>query len=202
MYDPGADVCVCVRVCARACVCVYVCVFVCVCVCMCVCLCVCVCVCVSQGPSWGSYVESRDALDRECDEPPERSMAKEDTISAKSSFSAFLRPPWLSVRRTLKQGGVTVAQSPARTTHATTPAITATVTPPASGFLRAFCEDRVLDGPASGKKGSKGKNQLDCIRDKGSGMAAMASTLSNSAEPTEPRQAQRVQPFLFHDLIL
>ena len=29
------------------------------------------------------------------------------------------------------------------------------------------CEDRVLDGPASGDKGSKGMNQLDCIRGKG-----------------------------------
>ena len=26
------------------------------------------------------------------------------------------------------------------------------------------CEDRVLDGPASGGKGSKGRNELDCIR--------------------------------------
>ena len=25
-------------------------------------------------------------------------------------------------------------------------------------------EDRVLDGPASGEKGSKGRNELDCIR--------------------------------------
>jgi len=37
-------------------------------------------------------VESRDALDRVGGEPPERSIPKEDTISAKSSFSAFLRP--------------------------------------------------------------------------------------------------------------
>jgi hypothetical protein len=29
------------------------------------------------------------------------------------------------------------------------------------------CEDRVLDGPASGEKGSNGSNWLDCIRDKG-----------------------------------
>jgi len=29
------------------------------------------------------------------------------------------------------------------------------------------CEDRVLDGPALGEKGSKGRNQLDCIRGKG-----------------------------------
>ena len=29
------------------------------------------------------------------------------------------------------------------------------------------CEDRVLDGPASGEKGSKGRNELDCIRGKG-----------------------------------
>ena len=28
------------------------------------------------------------------------------------------------------------------------------------------CEDWVLDGPASGGKGSKGRNQLDCIRGK------------------------------------
>ena len=28
------------------------------------------------------------------------------------------------------------------------------------------CEDRVLDGPASGGKGSKGGNWLDCIRGK------------------------------------
>ena len=29
------------------------------------------------------------------------------------------------------------------------------------------CEDRVLDGPASWEKGSKGRNWLDCIRGKG-----------------------------------
>ena len=29
------------------------------------------------------------------------------------------------------------------------------------------CEDRVRDGPASGKKGSKGRNYLDCIRGNG-----------------------------------
>ena len=29
------------------------------------------------------------------------------------------------------------------------------------------CEGRVLDGPASGGKGSKGRNELDCIRGKG-----------------------------------
>ena len=29
------------------------------------------------------------------------------------------------------------------------------------------CEDRVLGGPASGEKGSKGRNELDCIRGKG-----------------------------------
>ena len=29
------------------------------------------------------------------------------------------------------------------------------------------CDDRVLYGPASGGKGSKGRNWLDCIRDKG-----------------------------------
>ena len=28
------------------------------------------------------------------------------------------------------------------------------------------CEDRVQDGPASGGKGSKGRNYLDCIRGK------------------------------------
>jgi hypothetical protein len=28
------------------------------------------------------------------------------------------------------------------------------------------CEDRVRDGPASGEKGSKGRNYLDCIRGK------------------------------------
>jgi len=31
----------------------------------------------------------------------------------------------------------------------------------------AACADRVLDGPASGKKGSNGRNELDCIRGKG-----------------------------------
>ena len=29
------------------------------------------------------------------------------------------------------------------------------------------CEDRVLDGPASGVKGSKGTNSLNCIRGEG-----------------------------------
>ena len=29
-----------------------------------------------------------------------------------------------------------------------------------------ICEDRVLEGPASGGKGSKGRNWLDCIRGK------------------------------------
>ena len=30
-----------------------------------------------------------------------------------------------------------------------------------------LCEDRVRDGPASGEKGSKGRNYLDCIRGNG-----------------------------------
>ena len=30
-----------------------------------------------------------------------------------------------------------------------------------------LCEDRVLDGPASGEKVSKSMNQLDCTRGKG-----------------------------------
>ena len=35
-------------------------------------------------------------------------------------------------------------------------------------LLRAgACVDRVLDRPASGKKGSTGRNKLDCIRGKG-----------------------------------
>jgi len=29
-----------------------------------------------------------------------------------------------------------------------------------------LCEDRVLERPDSGEKGSKGKNELDCIRGK------------------------------------
>ena len=29
-----------------------------------------------------------------------------------------------------------------------------------------WCEDQVFDGPASGGKGSKGRNELDCIRGK------------------------------------
>ena len=33
---------------------------------------------------------------------------------------------------------------------------------PALSF-RVECEDRVRDGPASGGKGSKGRNSLDCI---------------------------------------
>jgi len=33
--------------------------------------------------------------------------------------------------------------------------------------LRPRCEDRVLDGPASEEKGSKGRKWLDCIRGKG-----------------------------------
>ena len=34
-------------------------------------------------------------------------------------------------------------------------------------MLKDPCEDRVLEGPASGKKGSKGRNDLGCIRGKG-----------------------------------
>ena len=33
--------------------------------------------------------------------------------------------------------------------------------------IRVSCKDRVLDGPASGEEGSKGRNWLDCIRGKG-----------------------------------
>ena len=36
-----------------------------------------------------------------------------------------------------------------------------------SGSFSTDCADRVLDGPASGGKGSKGMIQLDCIREKG-----------------------------------
>jgi len=35
----------------------------------------------------------------------------------------------------------------------------------------ANCEDWVLDGPASGEKGSKGRSWLDCIRGKGAWQA-------------------------------
>ena len=31
-------------------------------------------------------------------------------------------------------------------------------------ITRSACEDRVLDGPASGEKGSNGRSKLDCIR--------------------------------------
>ena len=33
--------------------------------------------------------------------------------------------------------------------------------------VTGVCEDRVRDGPASGGKGSKGRNYLDCIRGNG-----------------------------------
>ena len=39
--------------------------------------------------------------------------------------------------------------------------------PPTLQQIGGGCEDRVLDGPASGVKGSKGGNLLDCIRGKG-----------------------------------
>ena len=35
------------------------------------------------------------------------------------------------------------------------------------GLIKSNKEDRVLDGLASGGKGSKGRHQLDCIRGKG-----------------------------------
>ena len=39
------------------------------------------------------------------------------------------------------------------------------------GWRDERCEDRVLDRPASGNKGSKGRNELDCIRGKGGGLS-------------------------------
>ena len=37
----------------------------------------------------------------------------------------------------------------------------------AAGRVWAGCEDRVLDRPASGGRGSKDRNWLDCIRGRG-----------------------------------
>ena len=39
------------------------------------------------------------------------------------------------------------------------------------------CEDRILDGPVSGEKGSKGRSLLDCIRGKGETTCSTASDL-------------------------
>jgi len=43
-----------------------------------------------------------------------------------------------------------------------------------------LCEDRVLDGPASGGKGSKGRNELDCIRGKGVRSQSLCGAASHS----------------------
>ena len=61
--------------------------------------------------------------------------------------------------------------------------ITATMHPPSS-------EDRVLDGPASGGKGSKGRNELDCIRGKGHEAPYLPDgTLSVNPDRLEPLAA-------------
>ena len=40
----------------------------------------------------------------------------------------------------------------------------------------AICKDQVLDGPASGGKGSNGRNKLDCMRGKGEGVHLSPAT--------------------------
>ena len=50
------------------------------------------------------------------------------------------------------------------------------------------CEDRVLDGPASGEKDSNGRNQLDCIRCKG---VRRAAWLQSKARHMHGRLAHR-----------
>ena len=46
------------------------------------------------------------------------------------------------------------------------------------------CEDRVLDGPASGRRGNKGRKSLDCIRGKG-----VSTTIQNGASSACPPTA-------------
>ena len=43
------------------------------------------------------------------------------------------------------------------------------------------CEDRVLDGLASGGKGANGRNSLDCIRGKGQRKASPIGTTCGTA---------------------
>jgi len=62
---------------------------------------------------------------------------------------------------------------------------------PPSPFLPP-CEDRVPDGPASGGKGSKGKNSLDCIRGKGVRPQAPPPPLTPTAAAI--REALGIQP--------
>ena len=51
-----------------------------------------------------------------------------------------------------------------------------------------YCENRVLDGLASGEKGSKGRNKLDCIRGKGARDRGLEVVLvSLGANPQEPK---------------
>jgi hypothetical protein len=45
------------------------------------------------------------------------------------------------------------------------------------------CDDRDLDGPASGDKGSKGRNELNCIRGKGVRPVGSSHWISTCALP-------------------